>query len=121
MWEIKRKRYNKPDQEHYSISSKLKNEGKISDDFEVMLCNLSLEEIIGLRIELAAESVNQKLYGFNVWREVPNIAKEAVLKYAYSASRTAGEAALFLGIHKADYRKLLKKFNIKSFFKKELD
>ena len=45
-------------------------------------------------------------------------AKDAVLKYAYSASRTKGEASAFLVITKSDLNKYLKKFNIKSFFNK---
>jgi hypothetical protein len=69
MWEKKRPRYhNKDRDEHYSISSKLKSENKITDEFEIMLCTLTLEDIIALG--------------------------------------------------KSDFRKLLKKFEIKSFFEK---
>lgn len=118
MWERKRRRYTKPDQEYYSISNKLKSEGKITSDFEAMLNSLTLEDMIALRLELAAKSVNSKLYGFKLWESIPRIAKEAVLKYAYSASRTKNEAAVFLGLNKIEYRKLLEKFNIVSFFNK---
>jgi len=119
MWEMKRKKYSKPDQEYYSISNKLKAEGKTNTDFEVMLASLTLEEIIALKLELAAEAVNGKLYGFNIWKEIPNIAKDAVLKYAYSATRTKNEAAALLGINKSEFRKLLKKFNITNWFIKD--
>lgn len=119
MWEMKRKKYSKPDQEYYSISNKLKAEGKTNTDFEVMLASLTLEEIIALKLELAAEAVNGKLYGFNIWKEIPNIAKDAVLKYAYSATRTKNEAAALLGINKSEFRKLLKKFNIVNWFTKD--
>jgi len=119
MWEMKRKKYSKPDQEYYSISNKLKAEGKTNTDFEVMLASLTLEEIIALKLELAAEAVNGKLYGFNIWKEIPNIAKDAVLKYAYSATRTKNEAAALLGINKSEFRKLLKKFNITNWFTKD--
>jgi len=116
---MKRKKYSKPDQEYYSISNKLKAEGKTNTDFEVMLASLTLEEIIALKLELAAEAVNGKLYGFNIWKEIPNIAKDAVLKYAYSATRTKNEAAALLGINKSEFRKLLKKFNITNWFIKD--
>jgi DNA-binding protein Fis len=119
MWEMKRKKYSKPDQEYYSISNKLKSEGKTNTDFEVMLASLTLEEIIALKLELAARAVNGKLYGFNIWKEIPNIAKDAVLKYAYSATRTKNEAASLLGINKSEFRKLLKKFNIINWFTKD--
>ena len=119
MWERKRRRYTKPDQEYYSISNKLKSEGKTTSDFEVMLSSLTLEDIIALRLELASRAVNGKLYGLKIWESIPRIAKEAVLKYAYSAARTKNEAAVFLGLNKADFRKLLKKFNISNFFNKK--
>jgi transcriptional regulator of acetoin/glycerol metabolism len=120
MWEKKRPRYHDKDRdEHYSISNKLKSENKTTDEFEIMLCSLTLEDIIALRLELAAKSVHGKLYGFKLWHSVPDIAKEALLKYAYSAARTKNEAAAFLGIGKTDFRKLIKKFNIKSFFEKD--
>ena len=119
MWERKRRRYIKPDQEYYSISNKLKSEGKITSDFEVMLSSLTLEDIIALRLELASRSVNGKLYGLKLWESIPRIAKEAVLKYAYSAARTKNEAAVFLGLNKNDFRRLIKKFNISNFFQKK--
>ena len=111
MWQRKRRRYVKPDQEYYSISNKLKSEGKITSDFEVMLSSLTLEDIIALRLELASRAVDGKLYGLQIWKSIPAMAKEAVLKYAYSASRTKGEAANFLGLTKSDFRKYVKKFN----------
>tara|TARA_Y100000034_G_C6895915_1_gene413033 strand:- start:688 stop:1047 length:360 start_codon:yes stop_codon:yes gene_type:complete len=119
VWEMKRKKYSKPDQEYYSISNKLKSEGKINTDFEIMLSSLTLEEIIALRLELAANAVNGKLYGLNLWKEIPNIARDAVLKYAHSATRTKNEAAAMLGINKSEFRKLLKKFNITNWFNKD--
>ena len=120
-WLSKRLKYSKPNQEYYSISNKLLIEGKITNDFEVMLASLTLEDIIALRLELAARSVNNKLYGLEIWKSIPKITKEAVLKYAYSAARTKNEAAAFLGLSRNDFRRLLKQFNIVNFFEKKFD
>ena len=119
MWENKRSRFKKPDQDYYSIANKLKSENKIDEKFEVMLSSLTLEEIIGLRLELAAKAVNYKLYGVNIWQNLPNVIQEGVLKYAYSAGRTKGEIASFLGINKSALKSLLKKYNISNYFTKE--
>tara|TARA_B100000287_G_C20646426_1_gene785302 strand:+ start:134 stop:505 length:372 start_codon:yes stop_codon:yes gene_type:complete len=121
MWESKRSRFKKPDQDYYSISNKLKSEGKIDEKFEIMLSSLTLEEIIALRLELAAKAVNYKLYGTNIWQNLPNIVQESVLKYAYSAARTKGEIASFLGINKSSLKKLLKKYDISNYFTKDSD
>jgi DNA-binding NtrC family response regulator len=118
MWERKRSRFKKKDQDYYSITNKLKSEGKITEEFEVMLCTLTLEEIIGLRLELAAKTVNHKLYGLNLWQSVPNIVREGMLKYVYSAARTKGEMASFLGIDKNTLKKLLKQYKIVNYFNK---
>jgi len=119
MWESKRSRFKKPDQDYYSIANKLKSEGKINEQFEVMLSALTLEEIIGLRLELAAKTVNYKLYGLNIWHSIQDIVRDGVLKYAFSAARTKGEMASFLGIDKSVLKKLLKKYNITNYFSKE--
>ena len=119
MWERKRSRFKKPDQDYYSISNKLKSEGKINERFEIMLSSLTLEEIIGLRLELAAKAVNYKLYGLNLWNTVPDMVKDGILKYVFSAARTKGEMASFLGIDKSMLKKLLKKYEITNYFTKE--
>ena len=118
MWENKRSRFKKPEQDYYSIANKLKSENKIDEKFEVMLSSLTLEEISALRLELAAKAVNYKLYGVNIWQNLPNIVQESVLKYAYSAARTKGEIASFLGINKSSLKKLLKKYDITNYFSK---
>tara|TARA_R110000824_G_scaffold369006_1_gene558401 strand:+ start:119 stop:490 length:372 start_codon:yes stop_codon:yes gene_type:complete len=119
MWENKRSRFKKPNQDYYSIANKLKSENKTDERFEVMLSALTLEEIIALRLELAAKAVNYKLYGTNIWQNLPNIVQESVLKYAYSAARTKGEIASFLGINRSALKGLLKKYNIANYFTKE--
>ena len=121
MWESKRSRFKKPHQDYYSVSNKLKSEGKINERFEVMLSTLTLEEIIALRLEIAARTVNFKLYGLNLWQSVPDIVRHAILKYAHSAARTKGEAAAFLGLDVSLFKKLLKKYDITNYFVKETD
>ena len=116
MWERKKKLYG--DNEYYSISNKLRLEKKSNEEFEIMLSTLTLEEMIALRLECAARVVDNKLYGFKLSQSIPNIAKEAVLMYTYSASRTKGEAASFLGLSKTQLRKLLKEFDLKVFLQK---
>ena len=119
MWERKRSRFKKPDQDYYSISNKLKSEGKINERFEIMLSSLTLEEIIGLRLELAAKAVNYKLYGLNLWNTVPDMVKDGILKYVFSAARTKGEMASFLGLDVSTLKKLLKKYNVVNYFTKK--
>ena len=110
-WKKKLREYKGRNNE-YSLRKKLKKEKKITDDFEIMLSTLTLEEIIGLRLELASSYINNKLYNFPIYKSIKYITKEACLKFALSATRTYGDAASFLGMNESDLRKEIKKFKI---------
>ena len=119
-WEKKKRRQGK--NQYYSISRKLRREKIITEEFEVMLNSLSLEEVIALKLELSSKAIGGYLYGLPLWDALPLIIKDAVLKYALSAARTKMEAARFLGVSKEYFYRLLKKYDIDSFFEeKQLD
>jgi DNA-binding protein Fis len=104
---------------HYSLSKKLRREDRSSDDFEVMLSQLSLEEVIGLKLELATKTLNGRQFGLPVWRSLHPIVKDAVLKWIFSASRTQASAASYLGLNMAEYKKIIKKYGTKGYFSEE--
>ena len=110
-WKKKLREYKGRNNE-YSLRKKLKKQKKITDDFEIMLSTLTLEEIIGLRLELASLYINNKLYNFPIYKSIKYITKEACLRFALSATRTYGDAASFLGMNESDLRKEIKKFKI---------
>jgi len=103
---------------YYSLSKKLRRESKINDEFEAMVNNLSLEEIIGLKLELASRHFGGKMYGIPIWHSLKNIVQDAILKYTMSATRTKKEASRFLGLTPADLNKLLKKYDVENYFEK---
>jgi len=113
-WKKKRKIQGK--NRYYSISKKLKKESKSNDEFEVMLNNLSLEEIIALKLELAAKAAGGYLYGMPIWRSLRYIVESAVLKFALSTTRTRLEAARFLGLRKREYNKINQVYKTESYF-----
>ncbi len=114
MWKKKKKNYGKND--NYSLTRKLKKDKRITEEFEVMLASLTLEEVIGLKLELGARSINNKLYGLPIWSSLPFMVKEAALKCAMSITRTKGEAARFLGLNREQFRRLVKNYDIESYF-----
>ena len=102
---------------NYSISKKLRNLGKSSEEFEIIFNNLSLEEVIGLKLELTSKkNFNEKLYGVPIWSSISNIVKDAVLKYALSATRSKREAARFLGLNETAMKKNINKYKIDKYF-----
>tara|TARA_R110002020_G_scaffold419749_2_gene628889 strand:+ start:1822 stop:2175 length:354 start_codon:yes stop_codon:yes gene_type:complete len=112
----KRKKKSRGRNTYYSLSKKLSQEKKINNDFKIMLANLSLEEVIGLKLELASKPVNNRLYGFPIWNNLTNLVKDAIFKYAYSATRTQVEAMKFLGLRPNHFHKLKKRYDPISYF-----
>ena len=110
-WKKKLREYKGKNSE-YSLRNKLKRDKKITDEFEIMLSTLTLEEIIGLRLELASSYINNKLYNFNIYKSIRYMTKEAVIMFALSSTRTMKDAASLLGLKESDFRRELKKYQI---------
>ena len=88
-------------------------------EFEAMLNGLSLEEVIGVKLELAAKAAGGALYGIPIWKSLPMIIKESVLISAVSLCKTRAEAANFLGLAPSNLGALLKQYNIDDYFEEK--
>jgi len=111
----RRKNYNGKNK-NYSITQKLRSDRKSNEEFEIMLGNLSLEEVIALKLEISTTHIANRLYGVPLWNNISNIVQDAVLKYALSATRTQLEAMRFLGLKESHFHQLKKKFNPSGYF-----
>ena len=107
-WKKKLKSY-RGKNDSYSFRNKLKKEKKLNDTFEAVLNNLTLEEIIALKLELSSCYINNRLYNIPIYYNLIYIVREAVLNYALSATRTKSDAARFLGIDESSFKSELKK------------
>tara|TARA_Y100001973_G_C5176370_1_gene322209 strand:- start:615 stop:992 length:378 start_codon:yes stop_codon:yes gene_type:complete len=112
MWKKKLREY-KGKYSKYSLRNKLLRERKIDSNFEVILNNLTLEEIIALKLELSNLYINNKLYNFPLYKSIKYIIKESLLIFALSSTRTIKDAASVLGVRERDLHSEIKKFNIK--------
>ena len=101
---------------YYSLSKKLRRENRSNDEFEVMVGQLSLEELIGLKLELSSKVLDGKLFGLPVWSSMHSIVQDAMLKWVYSASRTKGEAMRYLGLQQSSFFNLIKKYKVDDYF-----
>tara|TARA_R110000744_G_scaffold222173_1_gene341151 strand:- start:114 stop:488 length:375 start_codon:yes stop_codon:yes gene_type:complete len=88
----------KDSKKNYSISRKLKLESRIDEDFIIKLNSLSLEDIIALKLELSTKIFKGKFYGLQLYKYIPEIAKDAVVKYAIAATNSKINASYILGI-----------------------
>ena len=100
-----------------SIINKLTHEGIVSQDLLVLINNLTLEDLIAIKLELSCALVKNKLYGIDFWSNSCYIIREALLKFAISVSRSKKDAARFLGLDLREFNTQYKKYNIESYFK----
>ena len=105
--------------ENYSTLKILREQKKSNEYFEIMLANLTLEEIIALKLEITYRSIGVALYGFPIWASTIYIVRDAILKYALSISTSKSMAARYLGVRINIISNLLKKYNVENFFKKK--
>ena len=95
-----------------SLSNTLRKEGKSSESIEIKLSALTLEEIIGLKLECSMKLTNGKLYGFNLWSKIVDIAKEALYKADISVADTNAEIRRILGVNPSSWIDIKRKFGI---------
>ena len=100
----------------YSTIKILKNQNKITDSVLISINSLTLEDLIAIKLELAALHLNNRLYGFDIWRAIPNIAREATIKFAISATTSKKDAARFLGLTYLEFLNTYKKYKLNDFF-----
>ena len=86
-----------------------------------MLSTLTLEEVIGLKLECASRLTNGKLYGFNLWSNIVNIVKEALYNAIISITDTNKEATRVLGINEQTFKSLKRKYNIREEYDIDLE
>ena len=103
----------------HSLLRKYKEDGLIDSKFETQLSKISLEDLISLKLEVAAKTVRGKMYGFPIYFSLPDISKEAAFKWAVSISDTKANAARLLGISLSRFNQIYKKLDIENFFRKK--
>jgi hypothetical protein len=103
---------------NYSFIHVLRKDKRINENFLNILSSLSLEEVIALKLELSIKLINNKLYNFPLWSSMPNITRDALLRYAMSACQSKRDMARFLGIPINKFNEILRKYNTEKLFNK---
>ena len=115
-WKNKKKKNTVTKYSKYSIINKLKSEKKITDSTLNNINNISLEDLMAVKLELSTRYLYGKFYGLPIWRLTRHAVTDALLKTALSIARTKKEAARFLGVDYMEFNRYIKKYNTISFF-----
>jgi len=68
---------------NYSHIAELRKRGKSNPEFEFMLNNLTLEDLIALKLELSSKMINYKLSGMKLWNDYKCYNKTSSFKICY--------------------------------------
>tara|TARA_Y100000114_G_C11702820_1_gene299324 strand:+ start:210 stop:566 length:357 start_codon:yes stop_codon:yes gene_type:complete len=98
--------------ENFDYKKKLLEEKKINKDFLNRIKLLTIEEILYLKLDSAATSLNGKLLGFPILKFMPDICKEAVTLFALSVTKNKRDAAAILKVNIHQLNNLIKRYNI---------
>lgn len=97
---------------NYNLKNKLLKESKIDKQFLEKLSFITLEDLITLKLLVSTESLKGKIFNFPFLKYTTDICKEAIVRFALSASNNRKEASLILGMKKADFINYLREYNL---------
>lgn len=100
------------DNKNYNLKNKLLKESKIDKQFLEKLSFITLEDLITLKLLVSTESLKGKIFNFPFLKYTTDICKEAIVRFALSASNNRKEASLILGMKKADFVNYLREYNL---------
>ena len=101
---------------HKSIINKLLYNNIINESNLTFIDSMTLEDLIAVKLELSARYINNKLYAFNLLSNTNRLVKEAIIKFAISATQSKMDAARFLGIDYEGLRKLVNEYDLQDYF-----
>jgi hypothetical protein len=102
-----------------SISKSLREQNKSNDYFEILLGNLTLEELIALKLELGWKAIGFKLEGFPLWVSAPYIIRSALLRAVVSVADNKVEAKRILGLKGRKFFSLLTKYGLTDVYERK--
>ncbi len=90
--------------------SELKKDGRVSEEFLNIASDLTLEELISVKLELTAKMLNGKLYNFPLWYNLPYIVRESLLNFVNRNCKTKIDMSNTLGIPYEQFIQIYKKY-----------
>ena len=93
-----------------SYISELRTEGRINEDFLNVVSDLTLEELISVKLELCAKMFGGKLYNLPLWYNLPYIMRESLMNFVSRNCKTKADMANTLGLPYEQFIQMYKKY-----------
>ena len=81
-------------------------------NFKHILSNLTLEELITAKLELSAKSLNSKLYGYPIYKNIQHIVRESLVRFSLRFCNSQEKAANLLGLNVREFKSYIKKHKL---------
>lgn len=92
--------------------SELRKQGRINQDFLDKASEMTIEELIAIKLELSAKMIAGKLYSFPIWYTLPFIVRESLLKFVDRNCSSKIDMANTLGLPYEQFIQMYKKYKI---------
>ena len=79
---------------------------------EFILSNITLEDLITAKLELSARSLNGKLFGYPIYKNVQHITRESLVRFALRFCNSQEKAANLLGLNVRELKSYIKKHEL---------
>jgi len=100
-----------------SILNDLREKKILTNNLEILISQLSLEDLITLKLEISSKKLNNKLFGFPIWKKLDYIIKDSFIKFAVNRTNSIREAAAVLNVRPAQIKNFIFKYGLKSDYK----
>jgi hypothetical protein len=98
------------------VIEELKKQNKINDLFEIMLANISFEDLLAVKLASISRTAGQPIDGLPIIKSLYYMVREGVLKYAISVTDSKIRAARLLGMKRKSFLELLKIHGIENLY-----
>jgi len=101
--------------ENITLSKNLREQNKSNDLFEAMISNLTLEELIALKLEMTYKNLDTPIYGLKLFRVLNYLVQDAFFKFTLSVTPNKNKARIFLGLDKKDFNWYLSRYETEKY------
>lgn len=93
-----------------SFISELREEGRIDSHFLDKVSDLTIEELIAIKLEHSAKLMSGKLYNFPLWYTLPYMVRDALMNFVSRNCKTKMDMSNVLGVPYNDFIQMYRKY-----------
>ena len=93
-----------------SFISELREEGKVDSRFLDKVSELTIEELIAIKLEHSAKLMSGKLYNFPLWYTLPYMVRDALMNFVDRNCKTKADMSNVLGIPYNEFQQIYRKY-----------